>query len=203
MASVTPAANGSDNGSGNPAAAAAPGDDGTRTANGRFVPPPPPPASPTDRPSQLPHHLATASRFAGRQLLRPRVRVALLGAALIAAAVLWVDGSLGTVLTSVGIVMLVVAWLGSRMQGRFAVEWGESGTRVEFDAGLKPAPEPVRPALNPARAAAPAAPGLAAAPPPPPAPEVIEGEAHTVEIDVTELRRLIAAAEQAEARRAA
>lgn len=199
MASVTTMANGSGDGSGTPTASTSAPTEGARSASGRFVPPPPPPASSQERPSELPRHLAKASRLAGRQLLRPRVRVALLGAALILAAVLWVDGSLGTVFTVVGIVMLLVAWLGSRMQGRFVVEWGENGTKLEFDAGLKPAPEPPKPALNPARTSAP---GLTAAATPQDA-DVIDGEAHTVEIDVEELRKLIAAAEAAEDQRAA
>jgi hypothetical protein len=178
--------------------------DATAAANGRFVPPPPPPSPPQGQPSQL----AAASKVAGRQLLRPRVRVALVGVAAILAAWWFVDGSLGTILTIAGIVALAVAWLGSRMEGRFAVEWGASGTRVEFDAGLTPAPDPVaaapaKPALNPARASAPAPKPLSAVPPPPPAAAtVIEGEAQTVEIDVAELKALIAAAEQAEQRRA-
>jgi hypothetical protein len=103
----------------------------------------------------------------------------------------------------VGIVMVVIAWVGSRLDGRFAVEWGEGGTQLEFRAQIKPPPpvaHPVR--LSPIPSAVPSAQlsqlrsqarseldnG-----------HVIEGEGRTVEIDVAELKTLIRAAEAREA----
>ena len=96
--------------------------------------------------------------------------------------------------------MVLVAWIGARLDGRFAVEWGETGTQVEFRAQIK-APPPAQPAPSPSLA------GKAAVPVPTLAqlddPDVIEGEGHTVEIDVAELKALIASAEAREARGAA
>jgi hypothetical protein len=191
MSTTTPHAN---NGTAQDGAAA-------RSTNGRFVPPPPPPAPSSDRPSELPRHLKSSARWTGRQLLRPRVRTGLIGAVLIVVGLAFVDGTWSTLLTVAGVVLLLVAYAGARMRGRFLVEWGENGTKLEFDAGVKPAPEPAaltKPTLNAPRTSA--GPALAAAPQ---QQDAIEGEAHTVEIDVAELQALIAAAERAEAGKAA
>jgi hypothetical protein len=93
-------------------------------------------------------------------------------------------------LVIVGAVMVLIAWIGSRLDGRFAVEWGASGTQLELRAQIKAA-KPERPALS---RTVPVAPGFE-----PEDADVVEGEAHTVEIDVAELKALIAAAETAEA----
>jgi hypothetical protein len=92
--------------------------------------------------------------------------------------------------------MVVIAWVGHRLDGRLAVEWGETGAQLEFRAKMR-APEHSHPALAPA---APSPRVLAqAAEPEPEDADVVEGEAHTVEIEVAELKALIAAAETAEA----
>jgi hypothetical protein len=95
-------------------------------------------------------------------------------------------------LVLVGALMVVTAWIGHRLEGRFAVEWGRSGSQLEFEARIR-APAGDQPGL-PRTSSTPTKP----LPPPAPAPEngeVIDGEAHTVEIEVAELRALIAAVE--------
>jgi len=107
----------------------------------------------------------------------------------------------GVFLIIVGIVMVVIAWVGSRLDGRFAIEWGKGGTQVEFRAQIKPPPpvaHPVRLSPIPSaqaqqlRTPGPTRSELANS-------DVIEGEGHTVEIDVAELKTLIRAAEAREA----
>ncbi|MEO8969510.1 MAG: hypothetical protein ABI355_18000 [Solirubrobacteraceae bacterium] len=135
--------------------------------------------------------------WVGRQLGRPRTRLAVIGVVLLVVAVLGIVSSVWTLpLVIIGAVMVLVAWIGARLDGRFAIEWGETGTQLEFRAQIK-APPP-RPAIAPVRAGAPAVrvPTLTQFSDP----EVIEGEGHTVEIDVTELKALIASAEAREAR---
>jgi hypothetical protein len=149
---------------------------------------------------------ARLSEFAtwlGGYLRSPRTRLGVVGAILLLVGVLWITNSVWTLpLIVVGIVMVIVAWVGSRLDGRFAVEWGTGGTQVEFRAQIK-APPPIAPKIR-------------LSPPPPPAQahllrrpsraelensDVIEGEGHTVEIDVAELKTLIRAAEAKEAAR--
>ena len=150
---------------------------------------------------------ARVSSFAdwlGRQLRSPRTRLCVVGVILLLAGVLWITNSVWTLpLIVVGIVMIVIAWVGARLDGRFAVEWGTGGTQLEFRAQIKsppPVAHPVR--LSPIPSAVPSAQlsqlrtqarselddG-----------DVIEGEGHTVEIDVAELKTLIRAAEAREA----
>jgi hypothetical protein len=137
----------------------------------------------------------------GGYLRSPRTRLGVVGVILLLAGVLWITNSVWTLpLIVVGIVMVVIAWVGSRLDGRFAVEWGTGGTQLEFRAQIK-APPPVAPKIR-------------LSPPPPPVQaqplrrtsraefensDVIEGEGHTVEIDVAELKTLIRAAEAKEA----
>ncbi len=127
-------------------------------------------------------------------LMRPRVRLTLTGVLLLLVGGLIANNTVWTLpLVIVGALMVAVAWIGHRLEGRFAVEWGEAGTELAFKATIKP-PQPTTetPALAvtaPARRIA-----LSRA-----SDDVIEGEAHTVEINVTELKALIAAAEAAEA----
>jgi hypothetical protein len=170
------------------------------------------PGSPQTDPSQpaAAKHIAWHERLSslggwlGGHLRSPRTRLCVIGVILLLAGVLWVTSSAWTLpLIVVGIVMIVIAWVGSRLDGRFAVEWGEGGTQLEFRAQIKPpAPvaHPVR--LSPIPSAVPSAQlsqlrsqarsefdsG-----------NVIEGEGHTVEIDVAELKTLIRAAEAREA----
>jgi hypothetical protein len=146
--------------------------------------------------------LSDAAGWLGAQLRSPRTRLCVVGVILLLAGVLWITSSVWTLpLIIVGIVMVVIAWVGSRLDGRFAIEWGKGGTQVEFRAQIKPPPpvaHPVR--LSPIPSAQ--APQLRT--PAPPRSElansdVIEGEGHTVEIDVAELKTLIRAAEAREA----
>ena len=129
---------------------------------------------------------------AGRAALRPRVRSVLVGVLLIVLAATVAQSSMWTLpLVIVGTVMIVVAWIGSRMEGRFAFEWGEGGAGLQLQARFKaPAPAPKPLPVSTAPAAAPVSSTAAM-------PETIEGEAHTIELDLEELRRLIAAAERA------
>jgi hypothetical protein len=137
-------------------------------------------------------------------LMRPRVRLTLTGVLLLLVGGLIAPNTVWTLpLVIVGALMVAVAWIGHRLEGRFAVEWGEAGTQLAFNTTIKaPQPAPDAPALS---AAAPARPDVS---PPRPRPvplteptraldDVIEGEAHTVEINVRELKALIAAAEAA------
>lgn len=132
-------------------------------------------------------------------LLRPRVRLTLTGALLLLVGGLITTNTVWTLpLVIVGALMVAVAWIGHRLEGRFAVEWGETGTELAFKATIKAAqPTSDMPALA---AASPAgSPFARPAELARTADDVIEGEAHTVEINVSELKALIAAAEAAEA----
>jgi hypothetical protein len=139
-----------------------------------------------------------ASSFYG-WIMRPRVRLTVTGALLLLVGGLIATNTVWTLpLVIVGALMVAVAWIGHRLEGRFAVEWGEAGTQLAFKATIKAAqPTSDTPALAPASAAGPtpARPAVLARPPG----DVIEAEAHTVEINVRELKALIAAAEAAEA----
>ena len=94
-------------------------------------------------------------------------------------------------LVIVGAVMVLVAWIGHRLEDRIDVEWGKTGTELAFRATVKAA-RPELPIVTTSVADPPPA-----ANPTPASPEdqVIEGEAHTVEVDVGELKSLIAAVE--------
>jgi hypothetical protein len=127
-------------------------------------------------------------RALGEWLSRPRVRLAVTGVVLLVVGGLQLTSSVWTLpLVLAGAVMVATAWVGHRLEGSFSVEWGQSGTQLGFRARVNPAhddppalPPPHRvPSTTAARAGN----------------EVIEGEAHTVEIDVAELKALIAAAE--------
>lgn len=147
----------------------------------------PPPGTPTTR-----EHVEIAARAFAEWLSRPRVRLAVIGVILLLAGGLQLVSSVWTLpLVLAGALMVVTAWIGHRLEGRFAVEWGKTGTQLEFRARLK-SPQDELPALPPAEA-------IETAGTPPPDAEVIEGEAHTVEIDVAELRTLLAAVEGSEA----
>ena len=130
--------------------------------------------------------------------MRPRVRLTLTGALLLLVGGLIATNTVWTLpLVIVGALMVAVAWIGHRLEGRFAVEWGETGTQLAFKATIKAAqPTSEIPALAAAPPAGPARsrPAELARTPD----DVIEGEAHTVEINVSELKALIAAAEATE-----
>lgn len=181
---------------------------------------PPPPGATEDRPSgpeaspappassgepAWPARLGSAAGSTARWLSRPRVRLTVIGVALLVIGGLVISNSVWTLpLVVVGAVMVVVAWVGHRLEGRLTLEWGETGAELAFRATVKPAEAPERAvAPRPADAVAPRPAGAVALQPGASAngelrgapDEVIEGEAHTVEIDVADLKALIAAAE--------
>ena len=125
--------------------------------------------------------------------MRPRVRLSVIGVTLLLVGGLIMANSVWTLpLVVAGALMVAVAWIGRRLEGRFAVEWGERGTQLAFNATIKaPPPAPDVAALDQAAEAGSAPPAEPATGPA----DVIEGEAHTVEINVGELKALIAAAE--------
>jgi hypothetical protein len=126
-------------------------------------------------------------------LSRPRVRLTVTGVILLVIGGVIATSSVWTLpLVLVGALMVVVAWIGHRLDGRFAVEWGETGTQLEFRAQIK-APQPARPAVT--QTSSGARPPVRTIESQPTDTEIIEGEAHTIEIDVAELEALIAAAE--------
>ncbi len=154
---------------------------------------PPGVAEPERQPSLWPDRFRAVGEFVGRRLSRPRVRLCVIGLFLLALGGLAFTSSVWTLpLVIVGAAMVLIAWIGSRLDGRFAVEWGEAGTQLELRAQIK-APKPQRTEL------ARTVPVAAGFEPEPEDADVVDGEAHTVEIDVAELKALIAAAETAEA----
>jgi hypothetical protein len=143
---------------------------------------------------EWPERLGTLASSFHAWLMRPRVRLSVIGVTLLLVGGLIMTNAVWTLpLVVAGVLMVAVAWIGRRLEGRFAVEWGEGGTRLAFNATIK-APPP------PAEAPAPVADARALDSAPHAEiqtadDDVIEGEAHTVEINVTELEALIAAAE--------
>jgi hypothetical protein len=151
------------------------------------------------------HHVTD---WLARELSRPRVRLCVVGVGLLLLGAFVFSSSMWTLpLIIVGAVMVGIAWVGSRLNGRFAVEWGETGAQLEFRAKISSAVHP-RSAQLPAPAAPRTGPPIGHGSPSEPLDEpeeptdaeVVEGEAHTVEIDVAELKALIAAAEAEEIR---
>jgi hypothetical protein len=153
-----------------------------------------PPAGPTA--PEWPARLAALASSFHAWLMRPRVRLSVIGVTLLLVGGLIMANSVWTLpLIVAGALMVAVAWIGRRLEGRFAVEWGEGGTQLAFNATIKAPPSP------PDAAALDRAAEMGAAPPDEPATasaEVIDGEAHTVEINVGELKALIAAAQAAD-----
>ena len=156
------------------------------------------------------------ARWTGHQVMRPRARTFIVGVILILIAALFVGHSFWTApLVIVGIVMIIVAWVGSRLEGRFAIEWSDTGAGFEMQARFKsPTVHPrqletsVAPhadAQVPASVTSTTHPSAQRSTPDAPAAtdatadddgDVIEGEAHTMEIPAEELRALVAALEQ-------
>jgi hypothetical protein len=138
------------------------------------------------------------------------VRLTVTGAILLSIGALVTTNSVWTLpLVLIGALMVAIAWIGHRLDGRFAVEWGQAGTQLAFRAQIKPAraalPAGVQtPSSSEQRPHADGRSGAGDDPDAgvvdPPDADVVEGEAHTVEIDVADLRALLAAAEAAEAR---
>ena len=169
------------------------------------VPPPSdPPAASPPRPGdpsaeshssrEWPERMSHVARYTGQWVARPRVRLSLTGVLLLLIGGMFVTNSVWTLpVVVVGALMVLVAWIGHRLEGRFAIEWGETGTELAFRATIKAAAstqEDDGPALSADRTPTPALESPAGFDD-----EVIDGEAHTVEIDVAELKALIAAAE--------
>jgi hypothetical protein len=148
----------------------------------------PQPPQPTER-SAWPGQAERLSKAFYEWVRRPRVTLCLAGILLAFGGLLMTNSVWTLPLVIIGAVMVVVAWVGHRLEGRVAVEWGQSGTELAIRATVKPA----RHVPNTA---------IAASDTPQPAlptgdqhDEVIEGEAHTVEVDLAQLKALIAAAQ--------
>jgi hypothetical protein len=162
-----------------------------------------PQAPPATTHSAWQERLSRLAGWLGGYLRSPRTRLGVVGVILLLAGVVWITNSVWTLpLIVVGIIMVVIAWVGSRLDGRFAIEWGHGGTQVEFRAQIKappPVTQPVRlspipSSSRPAHLRTPARSEFDDG-------DVIEGEGHTVEIDVAELKTLIRAAEAREGAR--
>lgn len=150
---------------------------------------PPPPAP---KFSPWPDRLWAVAASFYKWLSRPRVRLTATGVLLLLIGGLLVTSSVWTLpLVIIGALMVVIAWIGCRLDGRFAIEWGDTGTQLEFRAKIKAAEPPQTPSGSHYLART--------AEPEPEDAEVVEGEAHTVEIDVANLKALIAAAETEDA----
>jgi hypothetical protein len=134
-------------------------------------------------------------KSAAASQLRPKVRLVTVGVILIIIGGWFINHSVWTFpLVIIGVVMIMVAWVGSRLEGRFGIEWNEDGAGFEMQARFK-ARAPALP--PPAASSAYAGPHNARSGAADAGDDtVIEGEAHTIEIDVEELRALIEAAER-------
>jgi hypothetical protein len=158
--------------------------------------PPGDPSAESHPPREWPDRVGDIARYTGQWVARPRVRLSLTGVLLLLIGGILVTNSVWTLpVVVVGALMVLVAWIGHRLDGRFAIEWGETGTELAFRATIKaaaPAPDDRRTELSAAEKPTPALESPAGWDD-----EIIEGEAHTVEIDVAELKALIAAAQDA------
>jgi hypothetical protein len=148
------------------------------------------------KPSPWPGRIRTVGATFYDWLVQPRVRLTVTGVILLLIGGLLVTSSVWTLpLIIAGAVMIVIAWIGHRLDGRLAVEWGETGAELEFrlqitGSQMERSARP-RAALTSPSMARPAEPEPLDA-------EVVEGEAHTVEIEVADLKALIAAVETEE-----
>lgn len=177
------------------------------------------PATPTEPPlaeraaRKAGQGLEQGARAAWQGLAERRgLRVALAGGIVLLVALrLGTDSALSVPLLVVGLVMVVVGAMGPRLRGRFAVEFGPDGTSIELQTHIA-APGTVA-APAPAIAEGPARPRIALVHPAPaqpatddpgapvvdvrePVPEdamVVEGHGETIEMDVEQLRALLAA----------
>jgi hypothetical protein len=90
--------------------------------------------------SSWPAELATLAKSASEWLKQPRVRLSLTGTLLLLIGGLLMTSSVWTFpLVIVGALMVAIAWIGHRLEGRFAVEWGQTGTQLAFRATIKAA----------------------------------------------------------------
>ncbi len=93
--------------------------------------------------SPLVETLERLARWTVALLARPRARTVVVGVGLILVGALWVTHSFWTFpIVLVGILMVIVAWVGSRLEGRFAVEWNEAGAGFELRARFRAAHAP-------------------------------------------------------------
>ncbi|HWF50051.1 MAG TPA: hypothetical protein VG294_05325 [Solirubrobacteraceae bacterium] len=176
-----------------------PGSDPAPDAKPYPTPSPTAPSRPTAKrhSAPWPEWLRDVAVSLCRWVSRPRVRLTVTGLILVLVGGLLVKNSMWTLpLVIAGAVMVVIAWVGHRLDGRLAVEWGETGAQLEFRAKMRAPAHPLPVLAEPASPHS-LARGAEAEPEPEDA-EVIEGEAHTVEIEVAELKALIAAAEAVE-----
>jgi hypothetical protein len=158
---------------------------------------PAPAAAPaaTKTPPTWPRGMLAAAAAFYEWLGRPRVRLAGTGVLLLFVGGLVLTNSVWTLpLVLIGSVMVVIAWIGPRLDGRFAVEWGHAGTQLAFRAKIRAA-EPHRSHLLQSSSTSHELVRTYTHPPDPPKPEIVDGHAETVEIDVASLKALIAAAE--------
>jgi hypothetical protein len=133
-------------------------------------------------------------------LARPRLRLIAAGALLLLIGGLLVPNSVWTLpVVIIGALMVAIGWVGGRLDGRFAVEWGKSGTQLEFRARIA-APSHERPSLARPASRFPAPAGISG--PTTEDPEIIEATAHTIELDLAELEALIVAADTPDAQTA-
>jgi hypothetical protein len=150
------------------------------------------PAPPSQTPPWWEHVPALGEAFY-MWLLRPRVRLTVTGGILLMLGGLVLTNSVWTLpFVLVGALMVAVAWIGHRLEGRFEVEWGERGTQLAFRARIRPAQ--ARASALPRTSSSSQTP-LGSGAPEGEREQIIEGEAHTIEIEVAELEALIAAAE--------
>ncbi len=80
-------------------------------------------------------YIGVALSRAGTALSRPPVRLAATGVLLLLVAILFLSSSVWTLpLIIVGVLMVLVAWVGSRLRGHILLEWGETGAQLDFHA---------------------------------------------------------------------
>jgi hypothetical protein len=174
-------------------------DDGLSAAAANADPAPPPVAASKSLP--LAAWLRTVASCFSELLARPPLRLIATGAVLLLIGGLLIPNSVWTLpVVIVGALMVAIGWLGGRLDGRFAVEWGQSGTQLEFRARIA-APAHERPLLPRPSSRSRAHAGIPG--PTPRDPEIIDATAHTVELDLAELEALIVAAETPETQTAA
>jgi hypothetical protein len=154
-------------------------------------------AAPSSLPASKPLAVADWLRMAASCFSavrgRPPLRLIATGAVLLLIGGLLVPNSVWTLpVVIIGALMVAIGWVGGRLDGRFALEWGPSGTQLEFRARIG-APSHGRPLLT--------LPGSLSreratiSGPAPEHPEIIDATAHTIELDLAELEALIVAAE--------
>jgi hypothetical protein len=197
LSTVTPDGQAS-GGNSPPASSAAASTTSAPPNSGQQSPPPPPPHGEHRDEVRITlaealHELARPLTRLGNALVeRAGLRLALIGVALVIAAFeLGAGSALSVPLLVVGLVMLVVGALGSRLRGRFAVDFGPGGAVIEARAEIAP-PRRTAPVTSP-----PTKPRITLVTPTASdqsgPDDVIEGHGETIEMDVAQLKRLLAA----------